>query len=175
MNTLILYESLEGHTAAVAKHVAKRLTDAGHTPTHVDTSDETVQISFNGVDRVILAAPVHERRHPRGFEVALAASTADIMAQPTLLLSVSLSAAFADGLDEAEDYIDELLMRTGFTPTQRLAVAGAVQPGSYDYFESQVLHHIVLHNRDYAPSPDGDVFTDWDALDKAVDGFMAEA
>ena len=174
MNVLILFQSMEGHTRSIVNHVRKRLGDLGHEASAVDLSDELARFSFEGVDRVILAGPVHERRHPRNFEVALAASKAEIEARPGLFLSVSLSAAFPDGREEAQAYIDEMLMRTDLSGLATLPVAGAVQAGNYDYFETQVLRHIVLHDRDYEVTGEGEVFTDWGAIDAAVDRLMTQ-
>jgi menaquinone-dependent protoporphyrinogen oxidase len=53
--------------------------------------------SLRGFYRVVLAAPVHERRHPTEFEVFLAGCRSDLEEVDTLLISVSLSAAFPEG------------------------------------------------------------------------------
>ena len=87
-------------------------------------ADDPEQISFDGVDAVILAASVHQRRHPRNFEALLVAHKAELDKRRTLLLSVSLNAAFPEGLEEAQDYVDEMKMRTGFEPDDELLVAG---------------------------------------------------
>ncbi len=175
MTVAIIFETIEGHTGKIAKFVADHVRKSGQEVTLIDTSDRTGQASFDGVDKVILAAPVHERRHPKAFEVFVNASHQDLAARPTLMISVSMSAAFPEGLDEAQEYLTEMEMRTRFSPTSEALVAGAVKPGGYDYFQSQVVRHAVLGDRDYSLDEGEREFTDWDALAKQIDGFLNAA
>jgi hypothetical protein len=57
---------------------------------------------------------VHERRHPKTFEVAIGAAKQDLARIPTLMMSVSLKAAFPEGLEEAQGYLTKMDLRTGF-------------------------------------------------------------
>lgn len=122
---------------------------------------------------MILAAPVHERRHPRSFEVFVAAGRDALVARETLMLSVSLKAAFAGEMEDAEDFLTEMEGRTGFSATHKALVAGAVRQGSYDYYSSAILRHVVLAGHD-APLAKGDhEFTDWAALEATVTAFVS--
>jgi menaquinone-dependent protoporphyrinogen oxidase len=125
------------------------------------------------VNQVILAAPVHERRHPKNFEVAIGAAKQDLAKRPTLMISVSLKAAFPEGLEEAQDYLTEMQMRTEFEPTEALLVAGAVRTCGYDYFQSQIIRHVVLDGQDVELIDGVREFTDWDALATSVASFLA--
>lgn len=171
MNLLIIYQSIEGQTRKIADFVESQLRAAGHEVALFNTEDKLGAVSFEGVDRVILAAPVHERRHPKSFEVFVSASRGDLMARPTLLLSVSLKAAFPEGLEEAQDYLTEMKMRTGFEPTRQMLVAGAVRASSYSYYESQIVQNVALEGRRVRLTDGVREFTDWDALGAAVTGF----
>lgn len=173
MTVLIVYSTIEGQTGKIAEFVADRLRDAGETAQLLD-ADETDEAEFADVDRVVLAAPVHERRHPRAFEAFLTAHAGDLKARPTMLLSVSLSAAFPEGMEEAQDYVDEMTMRTNLEPTEKVLVAGAIRGGAYDYYSQQVLKHVVLGNRDFDPSTVTEhEFTDWNVLAAKLDAFLA--
>ena len=173
MTVLILFESVEGQTRKIARFAEKEIRKAGQDVVLVDAADRTAPVSFEGVDKVILAASVHERRHPKAFEVFLAASRNELEALRTLLISVSLSAAFPDGLEDAQDYLTELKMRTRFTPDFEALVAGAVRTSRYDYFATQVVRHVVLRGRDYDPGDGEHEFTDWNALAKTLSAFLA--
>ena len=175
MTDMIAYATVEGQTGKIAGFIETQLGKLGREVTLCDLSDETQSISLDGIDRVILAAPVHERRHPEAFEVFLASQRKDLETHPTLLLSISLSAAFEDGQDEAQDYLDEMKMRTGFTPGAEACIAGAVRSSSYDYFAAQVVKHVVLRNRDYDPTAQEHEFTDWEALASLVSDFAKAA
>lgn len=175
MTTLIAYGTVEGQTGKIARHVADRIAAAGGDAVLFDTADDaTPPPGFDGVDRVILAASVHERRHPRPFEVFLAASAAALADRPTLLVSVSLKAAFPEGREDAAEFVEELVSRTGVAPDRVALVAGAVRPSGYDWFASQILRHVVLRgHREVSPDETRE-FTDWDALDAEIDAFLAE-
>ncbi|SLN34428.1 Protoporphyrinogen IX dehydrogenase [menaquinone] [Roseovarius albus] len=173
MQYLVIYESIEGQTRKIAHHVEQRLQTAGHSVSLFNAADKTAPLSFAGYDRIVLAASVHERRHPQSFEVLVAASQKDLAAKPTLMISVSLKAAFDEGHEEAWDYLTEMEMRTKFIPTEELLVAGAVRAGSYDYFESQIVKNVVLKGESVTLDKGVHEFTDWAALDAKIDAFMS--
>lgn len=173
MKVLIIYASVEGQTARIADFLAAKLEKSGHEVGKID-AEGTEEIVLDSVDKVILAAPVHERRHPKLFEVMLVAQKEQLARRDTLMISVSLSAAFPEGLEEAQDYLTEMKMRTGFSPSAELLVAGAIRVGEYDYFAAQVLQHVVLRGRNVDTAAGEHEFTDWAALDAALAAFMAE-
>lgn len=172
MTVLILYATHEEQTGRIARFVDAELRKAGHDTRLVDVSDATAEVAFDGCGTVILAAPVHERRHPEPFEVLLAGQRAALGERRTLMLSVSLSAAFPEGIEEAGEYLTEMEMRTGFTPDAQALVAGAVRTRKYDYFASQLVRHVVLRGRDYDPNRGEHEFTDWDALRVTLGDFL---
>jgi menaquinone-dependent protoporphyrinogen oxidase len=123
-------------------------------------------------DKIIVAGSVHQQRHQESLEIFVVAKRAELQAKPTLFLSVSLSAAFVGGMNEAQSYADAFLRETGWQPTRCLLVAGALRYAEYDYFKEQVIEHIVLKGRTL-PGPKGDhEFTDWMLLSRAVDAFL---
>lgn len=97
------------------------------------------------------------------------------MAKPrkTPMVSVSLKASFPDGLEEAQDYLTEMAMRTGVEFDKEVLVAGAVRSASYGYFENQIVHHVVLLGQPVDLVNGVREFTDWDSLAKDVDAFVA--
>ena len=172
MKFLILYETFEGQTGKIVKRVEQQVRDAGHDVRLFDTADRLAPLSFDGIDKIILAAPVHERRHPKNFEVTVGATLEDLNARPTLLISVSLKAAFLESLEEAQDYLTEMEMRTGFTPTFEALTAGAVRTGSYDYFQSQVVQHVALEGQKVDLIDGEHEFTDWEKLEVEIATFI---
>ena len=173
MKLLILYGTIEGQTRKIANFVAEEAIRLGHDPVLVD-AEETGAIEFDGVGAVILAASVHQRRHPRAFEAMLAAHSADLAAARVLMLSVSLNAAFAEGREEAAEYLTEMKMRTRLVPDAEMLVGGAVRTMHYDYFALQVLRHVVLRDRPFDASKTEHEFTDWAAVAGQVAAFLEE-
>lgn len=172
MAVLIAYGTIEGQTGKIARFVADIARDLGEEVRLHDTSDASDTPDVADFDKLILAASVHERRHPTEFEVFLTANQETIAERRTMFLSVSLSAAFPEGQEEAQDYADEMKMRTDFDPDAEMLVAGAVRKRRYDYYATQVLKHVVLRGRNYDPAVQEHEFTDWDALSAGVTAFI---
>ena len=173
MNVLIIYATVEGQTSKIAHFAAEHIKELGHDVVLANADDPT-EIAFKSMDAVILAAPVHQRRHPKTFEALIEASKNALEQRRTLLMSVSLSAAFPEGLGEAGEYVTELKMRTGFTPDAEMLVGGAIRIGQYDYFATQVVRHVVLRDRDYDLSAGEHEFTDWQAVSSGISSFLKE-
>lgn len=173
MKVLVFYATIEGQTGKIARFVAGELEQAGHEVTLVDAADKTAEVTPEEYDKVILAGSVHERRHPRLFEMFLAAERNELDPDRTLLISVSLMAAFESSREKAQDFVDEMEMRTGFKPKAVALVAGAVRPSSYDYFATQVVRHVVMRGKGYRPEDGDKEFTDWAVLKTEVMDFLA--
>jgi menaquinone-dependent protoporphyrinogen oxidase len=173
MSVLIIYETVEGQTGRIARFAEAEAHKAGQDVVLVNTADQKQPVSFAGVDKVILAAPVHERRHPKAFETFIADNMPELAQRDTLMLSVSLKAAFPDSMEEAEDFLLEMKMRTGLKPDAEALVAGAVRSKSYDYYAAMVIQHVVMRERDYKLEDGEREFTDWAALEKVISGFLA--
>ena len=172
MSILIAYGTIEGQTRKIAEFVAREARELGFEADLFDTADRIAEVSLDGVDIVILAASVHERRHPKPFEVFVSGQRKELAKRRVLLLSVSLNAAFRDFREEAQDYVDEMKLRTGLECEATELVPGAVRPESYDYYAAQVLRHVVLRGKDFDAAAKAHEFTDWDALRARVRGFL---
>ena len=173
MNVMIIYATIEGQTGKIAKFAEKLTRDAGHEVSIVDSRERMSDLELEGIDAVILAAPVHERRHPLPFEVVLSANTKELEKRRTLMLSISLNAAFPEGREEAQEYLTEMKMRAEFTPDEEMLVAGAIRSDKYDYFASQIVQHVVLRGREVDANADEHEFTDWDALTAKIGAFLS--
>lgn len=171
MRVLVLFETVEGHTAKVADFAREVAEGAGASVEVVDLGTAAA-VDFDQVSHVILAASVHQRRHPRDFEATIAAHANALAEMPVLMLSVSLSAAFPEGREEAQDYLDEMKMRTGLQPSAEVLVAGAVQTAKYDYFAMQVVRFVLLKGREVDTDAPEHAFTDWDALRAKITDFL---
>lgn len=172
MRVLIIFGTVEGQTRKISEFVEQQIRSAGHEVELFDTEDRLASLSFDGIDKVVLAAPVHESRHPKSFEVFVSASLAELKVRQTLLISVSLKAAFPEGIEEAQDYLTEMEMRTGLEPNKKALVAGAVRMNSYGYYESQIIQNVALDGRDVSLVDGVREFTDWDSLGVEITDFL---
>ena len=172
MTVLVVFESLEGQTRKISEFVEERVQRAGHMASMISTHDMSAPISLRGIEKVVLAAPVHERLHPKGFEFFVASHKDELKAHRTLMISVSLNAAFPEGRAEALDYLAELQTRTGFEPDRTISVAGAVRPSCYGYFQSVTVRNSILAHRKIDLFEGTTEFTDWAMLETEINVFL---
>lgn len=173
MHMLIAYSTTEGQSAKIAQFAADQMADRGHETTILNLDETRDAPDLTAVQRVILVGSVHERRHSPALETFMQARRVWLSARPVMLISVSLSAAFARGREEAQDYVIETQMRCGFTPDDVVLAAGAVKPGSYDYFAQLVVRFVVLNDREFEMGSSDHEFTDWAALAQRLERFCA--
>ncbi|HEX7110658.1 MAG TPA: flavodoxin domain-containing protein [Aestuariivirga sp.] len=172
MKVLIAYATTEGQTRKIAEQIAGQVHELGHGAELVDVDHGRHNFNVNDFNAVIVAASVHQHDHQDAIEVFVAACHAALNTRPTMFLSVSLSAAFDEGRREAQDCITRFIEKTGWTPSISLPVAGALRNEGYDYFQQQILEHVVLKNRKVDHPERDHEFTDWKALADAVTAFV---
>jgi menaquinone-dependent protoporphyrinogen oxidase len=175
MAHLVVYGTVEGHTRKIAQAIADQISAAGDTAHLHDAGTPIGDLSLDDFRSCIVAAPVHQKRHPDAVVDFVRAAVDKLNAGPSAFISVSLAAAFPDGADDARAFVDHFLQRTGWTPQVTHCAAGAVQCSEYDYFTEQILRHVVLKDHEDVDVSGEQVFTDWDALKTFVKDFLAAA
>ena len=173
MKILIAYATTEGQTRKICQTIAEQLDGLGHQVELLDTARKRRDVHPDDFDRFIVAASVHQDKHQGEIEVFVEASKDVLAAKPTMFLSVSLAIAFEEKRADADTYITEFSDRTGWTPTKALKVAGAVRSEEYDYFEQQILEHVVLKDRENFQANQAQEFTDWVELAREVEAFVS--
>ena len=172
MKVLIAYATTEGQTMKIAEMIANQVRELGHVVEVMDTNRKRRDFHIDDFNAIIVAASVHQHDHQDAIELFVVACREVLNAKPTMFLSVSLSAAFDEGRSEAKNYIAKFIEQTGWTPTISLSVAGALRNEGYDYYQQQILEHIVLKNRGVDRPERDHEFTDWKRLAKAVEAFL---
>ncbi|HUS95365.1 MAG TPA: flavodoxin domain-containing protein [Hyphomicrobiaceae bacterium] len=172
MKILLAFGTVEGHTRKVASTVKTRLEQTGNSVRSLDTSQHVPDLALASYDACIVAAPVHQQRHPDEVINFAKAHAAVLNGMRTALISVSLSAAFDGGQDEARGYTDRLTSRTEWNPGAIHLAAGALKLGEYDFFQEQIIRHVVLKDRAPQQLDHDHEFTDWDALGRFIDEFV---
>jgi menaquinone-dependent protoporphyrinogen oxidase len=168
MKILIAYGTTEGQTQKIAMAIGARVQELGH-DAHVFDTASLEDIDVASYDRIVVAGSVHHERHQESVEVFVIASLPELQKRPTLFLTVSLSAAFPEGVSDAQRYADIFLRNTGWKPTASLLVAGALRYDEYDYFKAQIIQHVVLKCREVEGAKGDYEFTNWERLFEAVD------
>ncbi|MEM9471064.1 MAG: flavodoxin domain-containing protein [Pseudomonadota bacterium] len=174
MRVLIAYATTEGQTRKISQTIANQAVALGHQVELLDTARKRRDVHTDDFDAFIVAASVHQDRHQDEIEVFATASRAALEAKPGMFISVSLAAAFEEKAADAARYISDFIARTGWTPALSLTVAGAVKSEEYDYFQQQILEHIILKDRDELGPEETQEFTDWDGLARSVRDFLEQ-
>jgi len=175
MTHLIVYDTVEGHTRKIASEISNQITATGKTARLFNAETPIGDLSIADFSSCIIAAPVHQKRHPDAIVDFVRANVDALNEMPSAFVSVSLAAAFPDGADDAREFVDHLLQRTGWTPNAIHYAAGAVHCKEYDYFTEQILRHVVLRGHEDVDLTGDQVFTDWAALNTFVADFLATA
>ncbi|WP_397541464.1 flavodoxin domain-containing protein [Roseovarius salis] len=173
MKLLVGYATSEGQTRRIARHVADRLAGGGNVVELLNLS-EAEDIELDRFDRVIIAASLHVGHYQRCVSEFAAARAETLNRMPTLFLSVSLAAAGheADDWKALDRILAEFTEATGWTPGRVAQVAGAYAPSRYDVFRRFIMRRIIAA-KDPGADPDADhEYTDWAALDAALDDWL---
>ena len=174
MKLLIAYGTTEGQTRKIAEAVATQIGELGHDVEVFDTTGLLGERHPETFDKIIVAGSVHEKQHQESVAIFAVANLKKLQAKPTMFISVSLAAAFENGLPDAQGYVDSFIKDVGWQPGQTLLVAGAVRHGEYGYYREHILEHVVLKGRNLDDPESDHEFTDWKSLAKAVDAFVGK-
>lgn len=174
MKLLIVYATTEGQTRKIARFMADRLAEAGHS-VELLPSEDAGGVDLRRFDGAIVAGSVHAGAYQKALEGFAAESAAALAGTPSLFLSVSLSAAGADKEDWAglEDCVARFVKKTGWTPGKVAHVAGAFRFSEYDFFKSWAMRWIAAQKDEAVSSNEDKEYTDWEALGALIDGWVA--
>ena len=75
-------------------------------------------------------------------------------------------------MEDSQDYVTKMAMRTCFNPDEEVLVGWAVRNRSNDYFDSQIVHHVTSGGREVELVDGVRESTDWDALGSKIDEFL---
>jgi menaquinone-dependent protoporphyrinogen oxidase len=171
---LMVYGTTEGQSRKVVEFMAGHARVAGHEVEVVDADSFGPAWVFRVPDAVLVAASVHLGRHAAAVQRFVAERRELLDAIPTAFLSVSLSAAGEGRRAEAEGYLAAFLAETGWRPTRAVSVAGALRYSRYGFLKRMLMKRIARSgglptdpSRDYE-------FTDWEALGRLAEEFLAD-
>lgn len=169
MKLFIGYATTEGQTRKIARHVADRLVDMGHSVELAPVGDAG-PVDLGRFDGVILAGSLHVGQYQKALSEFAAEQAEALNAMPSLLLSVSLAAAGRD----AEEWrslgtiLSDFTEATGWTPGQVAQVAGAYTPSRYDVFRRFAMRRIIARKDPEADLDWDKEYTDWEALEATL-------
>jgi len=174
MKVLIAYATTEGHTRKIAETVTDQVSSLGHSAKLHDAMRKRETVHAGDHDAFIVAGSVHQERHQREIEAFVASCLKELSEKPSMFISVSLAAAFPEKAADAAKYISRFQSETGWKPDVSLTVAGAVKSEEYDYFQQQILEHVVLKDDLTHRAGQNQDFTNWQALSRVIESFITD-
>jgi len=161
---LILYATVEGHTARIAQRIASGLAGAGHGVELHRVVRTEAALDLATYAGVIVGASVHYGRHPGHLRALLRKHRTALAARPGAFFSVSLSAN--------ERYAARFLGQVGWRPQQTATFAGALQYRKYGPIKRVVVKAFAaIGGHDTDTSRDYD-YTNWKAVDSFATAFL---
>jgi menaquinone-dependent protoporphyrinogen oxidase len=172
----VVFGTIHGQAAKVARRAADVLRDAGHRVEVVDTRDPLPTAPLQGVDGVVLVGSVRMGKFQKPLVQFVRSHREALEGTPTAFLAVSLSAARdnAPAKREVQKTLAGFVKDTGMRPRRVLPVAGALLYTRYPFFLKLVmLCFSKMAGGDTDMSRDYE-YTDWDAVSAFASSFGQE-
>ena len=174
MKILIAYATTDGQTRKIARFAADRLADSGHGVELLCVEDaEGLDLTrFHGV---IVGGSVHMGGYQKSLIRFVTGARTALGMKPSLMLSVSLSAAGTDAEDWAGIHkcLAQFVADTGWTPGRVEHVAGAFRFSEYDFFRTWAMRRIADQKGEKVETGKDREYTDWDKLGTVLDAWAA--
>jgi menaquinone-dependent protoporphyrinogen oxidase len=172
---LVVYCTVEGHTARIAGRIARALGERGHTVQSLRAEATGTDLDPAAFDAVIIGASIHYGRHPGYLRALVRRHREALASRPSAFFSVSLSAGGPGAKPAAaQRYLERFLRQTGWRPHLSANFAGALCYSRYGAFKRLLMIAFVgLAGGNTDTSRDYE-YTDWEAVDRFSDAFARQ-
>jgi menaquinone-dependent protoporphyrinogen oxidase len=173
---LILYGTVEGQTRKIAAFIADHLKKRRNETVLVDAVEAPSDLDVGAFDAVIIASPVHMDQHHSAVVHFVKTHARALQKRPGAFISVSLHAIS----DEPEDretmrqYVDNFSRGAAWIPHAVCYAAGALKFTQYDFFKRLAARRVAREQGFATTVKDDYEFTDWTALTRFIDEFVAQ-
>lgn len=171
---LVLYTSIDGQTARIARHVASTLGRLGHAVT-VRASDAVEVVWEIGThDAVIVGGAVRFGRVVKPLEALVSDRVTEIQTRPNAFFSVCLSAGGPGAKPEnARKYQQDFFDRTDWYPELTASFAGALLYTKYNPVIRTIMRLILTIARGDTDTTRDYDYTDWNAVERFAEQFAS--
>jgi len=181
---LILYATREGQTERIADHIGDEARSRGFVAEVISVTELPAGFTLAAYSKAIIAASVHRGRHESEMIDFVRHYVSQLDSMPAAFVSVSLSKAGADdpsasreqrskAAADVEYMISRFLNETRWHPSKIRAVAGALRYTQYNFFLKFVMKRVAKAAGASTDTSRDHEFTDWMALDRFLDEFLA--
>jgi menaquinone-dependent protoporphyrinogen IX oxidase len=122
---LVVYATIHGHAASIARRIADAAVRAGGVTADVHDVAETLPSAVEHYDAVVLVGSVHHGTHPRILQRFAGAAADALRNRRTAFVSVTLSTATKEAYEDAADTVFEFFQETQWVPQTTTSSAPA--------------------------------------------------
>jgi len=172
---LLVYGTTEGHTRGIAERIFGRCNKAGHNVQIYDATELPADLDVGRFGGVLVAASVHQAHYQSAVEHFAQTDAKALNRLTGAFVSISLNIVSDQEADhdEARDYATKFFEAAGWKPKLVHHAAGALRYSKYDFFKRWMMKQIARYKGEPTDTSKDYEFTDWAALDKFTDTFLA--
>jgi menaquinone-dependent protoporphyrinogen oxidase len=169
---LIVFHTVEGQTAKITERIASVLRDGR---VEVDIADAGTAPMPGGYDLVVVGDSIHAVHHSTALKRYLKRHATVLNESSSALFQVSLTSVNPDAehTAAARAIVDELLVKTGYTPRLVAMFAGALPYSKYGWLKRRIMRRIVRHEGGDTDMTHDYEYTDWGAVDQFARDVLA--
>ena len=166
MQILVLYASKHGQTEKIAARIGGVMRGQG-VEAVVKNAVDHPDLDPSQFDAVVVGASIHAGHHQRQVLDWVKAHAPTLNSMPTAFFSVSLSAAEDDeeSREANRKYLDDFSDETGWSPTETISFAGALQYLEYDFMTKLLMRLISKHGHHPTDTSRDYEYTDWEQVE----------
>jgi menaquinone-dependent protoporphyrinogen oxidase len=171
---LVLHSSIDGHTRRIAQRIGAVLASEGHIATLRSADAPAVGSEVERCDGVIVGAAIRYGHYAPYLEGVVRDHREAIEARPNAFFSVCLTAGGPGARPKAaRRYVDDLMANTGWRPGATAIFAGALQYRRYNPFTRAIIRLIMTITGGDTDTSRNYEYTDWQAVDRFAEDFVA--
>lgn len=176
-NILVAFETGEGHTAAIARHIAKVMGEKGYQAEIIDVKHIPFNFLPDKFDAFIFGASIHMNHYPSEIKTFIKTYQYQFENCPSAFFSVCFSAAVSDIEAKArvEHYISTFLQELNWQPRLIASFAGALKYTNYGFFKKNFIQQLSLKSGFGTNTSQDYDYTDWQAVQKFAEDFLSSA
>ena len=164
---LVLYSSLRGHTARVARRICESIGAAGGSADMMEVKEAIHEgVDWGRYDVVVLGAPVIYGNYDKAFMEFVRRHRADLDAKPNSFFNLSVVARTpAKATVEGNRYMQKFLQLSPWKPKDLKVIAGKVDYPAWRWFDVIMIQLIMKMT--HGPTDRRTVidYTDWADVD----------
>ncbi|TAK48219.1 MAG: menaquinone-dependent protoporphyrinogen IX dehydrogenase [Betaproteobacteria bacterium] len=162
---LVLYSTVDGHTARICQRLQQRFERYGHAVTLADLG-ENPAIDLAPFDRVVVGASIRYGRHRPCVAAFMRAQRGALERRRCAFFTVNIVARKpAKNTPQTNPYMKKFLKQIGWRPPQLAVFAGRLDYPRYTFWDRQIIRFIMLLTQ--GPTDPATVieYTDWQQVE----------